>query len=56
MNTQRGGLGYENVYDVLKQTLNEYDKNNTFDAKNKIKNCAKSENKLNCQSGKILKY
>jgi hypothetical protein len=56
MNTQYGGLGYDNVYDVLKQTLNVFQKDNKFDPKSQIKTCASAQNKLNCQSGKILKY
>jgi hypothetical protein len=56
MNTQYGGLGYDNVYDVLKQTLNVFQKDNKFDPKSQIKTCASVQNKLNCQSGKILKY
>lgn len=61
LNNMRGGLGYDNVYDMIKQTIyiddNKKMSSSYYNPDERKKTCKTSEQpKLRCDSGKLLKY
>lgn len=56
--SQEGGLGYENVYDIINKSFDKTDTEikKKYNPKTHEKKCSNSDTRLNCETGKMLKY